>query len=353
MKIAMLLSGGVDSSVALRLLKEEGSHDITAFYLKIWLEDEMAFLGECPWEEDMQYVRAVCEQLDIPLQIVPLQREYMDRVVSYVLAELKQGRTPSPDILCNERIKFGAFFDAIDSSYDKVATGHYAQVRENEDGIFELLRAPDPVKDQTYFLSSLSQEQLSRACFPIGSLMKSRVRELAEEFDLPNKVRKDSQGICFLGKISYPDFVKFHLGEKQGEIIEIETGEKKGEHKGVWFHTIGQRSGLGLSGGPWYVVKKDLETNIVYISHKNGLEDQLRDEVTVNTVHWTSGKFPENTNLKVKLRHGPQMVEARIMDLGEDRAFIKLAEKDKGIAPGQSCIFYDEEICLGRGVIEQ
>ena len=183
--------------------------------------------------------------------------------------------------------------------------------------------------------------------------MKSRVRELAEEYDLPNKVRKDSQGICFLGKISYPDFVRFHLGEKQGDIIEIETDEKKGEHKGVWFHTIGQRSGLGLSGGPWYVVKKDLESNIVYISHKNGLEDQLRDEVTVNTVHWTSGKFPQNTNLKVKLRHGPQLVEARIMDLGEDRVFIKLAEKDKGIAPGQSCIFYDDLICLGRGVIEK
>lgn len=353
MKIAMLLSGGVDSSVALRLLKEEGGHEITAFYLKIWLEDEMAFLGECPWEEDMQYVRAVCEELDIPLQVVPLQKEYMDRVVSYVLAELKQGRTPSPDILCNERIKFGAFFDAIDETYDKVATGHYAQVQENEEGIFELLRAPDPVKDQTYFLSSLSQAQLSRALFPIGSLMKSRVRELAEEYDLPNKVRKDSQGICFLGKISYPDFVRFHLGEKQGDIIEIETDEKKGEHKGVWFHTIGQRSGLGLSGGPWYVVKKDLATNIVYISHKNGLEDQLRDEVTVNTVHWTSGKFPENTNLKVKLRHGPQLVAARIMDLGDNRVFIKLAEKDKGIAPGQSCIFYDDLICLGRGVIEK
>ena len=352
MKIAVLLSGGVDSSVALKLLKEEGKHEITAFYLKIWLEDELAFLGDCPWEEDLKYVRAVCEQLDVPLEIVPLQKEYMERVVTYVLAELKQGRTPSPDILCNERIKFGAFYDCIDPSYEKIATGHYSQVAEKEDGSFQLMRAPDPVKDQTYFLSSLRQEQVARALFPIGSLMKNRVRALAEEFDLPTKVRKDSQGICFLGKISYPDFVRFHLGEKQGDIVEYETGEKKGEHKGVWFHTIGQRQGLGLSGGPWYVIKKDLETNIVYISHKNGLDSQLRDSFTVNTVHWIAGKAPENAQVSVKLRHGPNMTTALIRDLGNDKFKVMLAEADKGVAPGQSCIFYADEVCLGRGVIE-
>ena len=352
MKIAVLLSGGVDSSVALKLLKEEGGHDITAFYLKIWLEDELAFLGECPWEEDLQYVRAVCEQLDVPLQIVPLQKEYMERVVSYVLAELKQGRTPSPDILCNERIKFGAFYDSIDPSFEKIATGHYAQVRQSNKGDFELLRAPDPVKDQTYFLSSLRQEQVARALFPIGSLLKNRVRELAEEFDLPTKVRKDSQGICFLGKISYPDFVRFHLGEKTGSIIERETGEKKGEHKGVWFHTIGQRQGLGLSGGPWYVVEKDLAKNIVYISHKKDHEQQQRDNFIVNTVHWISGNTPENIDLGVKLRHGPNMVNASIKAIGDSKYQVQLTEADKGVAPGQSCIFYSGDICLGRGVIE-
>ena len=352
MKIAVLLSGGVDSSVALKLLKEEGKHEITAFYLKIWLEDELSFLGECPWEEDMKYVRAVCEQLDVPLEIVPLQKEYMERVVTYVLAELKQGRTPSPDILCNERIKFGAFYDCIDPSYEKIATGHYAQVIEDDSGLSQLMRAPDPVKDQTYFLSSLRQEQVARALFPIGSLMKNRVRELAEEFDLPTKVRKDSQGICFLGKISYPDFVRFHLGEKEGDIVEYETGEKKGGHKGVWFHTIGQRQGLGLSGGPWYVVKKDLEKNIVYISHKNGIESQLRDNCIVNTVHWIAGSPPEGTQVSVKLRHGPNMTDAFIRDLGNNKFKVSLAEPDKGIAPGQSCIFYKDTICLGRGVIE-
>jgi len=214
------------------------------------------------------------------------------------------------------------------------------------------MRAPDPIKDQTYFLSSLRQEQVARALFPIGSLMKNRVRELAEEFDLPTKVRKDSQGICFLGKISYPDFVRFHLGEKEGDIVEYETGEKKGGHKGVWFHTIGQRQGLGLSGGPWYVVKKDLEANIVYISHKNGIESQLRDSCVVNTVHWIAGKPPEAAQVSVKLRHGPHMTDAIIRDLGDNKFKVSLAEADKGIAPGQSCIFYKDTICLGRGVIE-
>ena len=227
MKIAVLVSGGVDSSVVLKLLKDEGKHELTAYYLQIWLEDELSFLGECPWEEDLSYVRQVCEQLDVPLKIVPLQKEYRERVVSYVIDELNNGRTPSPDILCNERVKFGAFFDAIDESYDKVASGHYAQVIEKE-GHFELHRAPDPVKDQTYFLSSLRQDQLARALFPIGHLEKHEVRDLAESFDLPNKSRKDSQGICFLGKIKYSDFVKFHMGEKEGEVVELETGKVMG-----------------------------------------------------------------------------------------------------------------------------
>ena len=262
MKIAVLLSGGVDSSVALRLLKEEGKHELTAFYLKIWLEDELSFLGECPWEEDLEYVRAICDELEVPLKIVPLQKEYLDHVVSYVLAELKCGRTPSPDILCNERIKFGAFFDCIDSSFEKVASGHYAQVVE-EDGAFYLKKAPDKVKDQTYFLSSLRQDQLGRALFPIGHLEKKEVRELAEKYDLPSKMRKDSQGICFLGKIKYKDFVKFHLGEKQGDMVDTESGKKMGTHNGMWFYTIGQRQGIGLHGGPWYVTGRDLDKNIV------------------------------------------------------------------------------------------
>jgi len=352
MKVAVLLSGGVDSSVALRLLKEEGTHELTAFYLKIWLEDELAFLGDCPWEEDLEYVRAICDELDVPLQIVPLQKEYLDRVVTYVLAELKCGRTPSPDILCNERIKFGAFFDCIDDSFEKVASGHYAQVEE-KDAKFFLKKAPDKVKDQTYFLSSLRQDQLSRAMFPIGHLEKHEVRTLAESYDLATKSRKDSQGICFLGKIKYKDFVKFHLGEKSGNMVEAETDKVMGKHNGVWFYTIGQRQGIGLHGGPWYVTGRNLEKNVVYISKKEGQVKlaEERKEFTASHIHWIPQK-PELNEFEVKLRHGPNTNKAAVKFIDEDKIQICLSELDAGIASGQSVIFYDGDYCLGRAVID-
>ncbi|HUX22167.1 MAG TPA: tRNA 2-thiouridine(34) synthase MnmA, partial [Spirochaetia bacterium] len=257
MNIAVLLSGGVDSSVSLRLLRERSDANITAFYLKVWLEDEVRYLGDCPWEEDLAFARAVCEEAEVPLEVVSLQREYFDRVVQYALDELKEGRTPSPDIFCNQRIKFGVFYDEIGSGFDKVATGHYSKIAER-DGLYRLDRAPDPVKDQSYFLSHLSQAQLARALFPIGSMHKREVRKLAESYDLPNKNRKDSQGICFLGKIRYPEFIRHYLGERPGKILERESGRVLGEHQGYWFHTIGQRQGLGLGNGPWYVVGKEV-----------------------------------------------------------------------------------------------
>ena len=196
MKIAVLVSGGVDSSVALRILKDQG-HEVTAFYLKIWLEDELAYLGECPWEVDLAYVRALCDNLKVELIVMPLQAEYHARVVEQTIAEVKSGLTPNPDILCNQHVKFGTFYEKIDASYDLIATGHYAQI-EHIDHQARLRCAPDKVKDQTYFLSRLTQKQLSRACFPIGHLQKHEVRQLAHTYDLPTKDRKDSQDICFL-----------------------------------------------------------------------------------------------------------------------------------------------------------
>lgn len=350
MKVAVLLSGGVDSSVALHLAKAQG-HEITAFYLKIWLEEELTFLGDCPWEEDLSYARGVCEQAKVPLQVISLQTEYQDRVVEHVLRELRQGRTPSPDILCNLWIKFGLFFDKIDDTFGKVFSGHYAVVEEHG-GKFLLKRSPDPVKDQTYFLSRLDQRQLSRLWFPIGHLTKKEVRDLATKFDLPNRERKDSQGICFLGKIKYPEFVKFHLGEKTGDIREIDTGKKLGEHSGVWFHTVGQRKGLRLPGGPWYVVKKDLAANIIYAAHADHYLDFARDTFTVADVHWISGQ-PETQELQTKVRHSSHLENCRLRDLGGRRWEVTLANKDQGIAPGQSAIFYHGDICLGGGVIEE
>jgi tRNA (5-methylaminomethyl-2-thiouridylate)-methyltransferase len=351
MKIAVLVSGGVDSSVALRLLHEQG-HELEAFYLKIWLEDELAYLGDCPWEEDLAYAQAVCDAIKVPLHVIPLQKEYWQEVVSYTIAEVRVGRTPSPDLLCNQRIKFGAFLGHIDDGFDKIATGHYAQIAVAE-GKTILLKAKDPVKDQTYFLSYLSQAQLDRLIFPIGGYLKSEVRELADRFDIPNKQRPDSQGICFLGKIKFSDFVAHHLGKKEGDIIEFETGKKLGTHDGFWFHTIGQRKGLRLGGGPWFVVKKDPARNIVYISREYHSEDKVRDSFDVESLHWINGLGQKKHGLTVKIRHGEHLYTCSFEPFGINRAHVKLDGNDQGLAPGQFAVFYDGEQCLGCGVISQ
>ena len=351
MKIAALISGGVDSSVALKLLVDEG-HEITAFYLKIWLEDEVAFLGECPWEEDLRYVRAVCSQLGVPLEIVSLQKEYRARVVSYVLAEVEAGRTPNPDVLCNSRIKFGAFYDRFGRQFDAIMTGHYAQVGRQR-GQALLMRAPDPIKDQTYFLSQLSQDQVAKAIFPIGHLHKYQVRALASEYSLPTAARKDSQGICFLGKIAFDEFLCAHLGVRRGDILEHETGEKLGNHEGFWYYTIGQRRGIGLSGGPWYVVAKDPATNTISVSNVWRTPEMVRDTFSVTGLNWISGTLPRARRLRVKLRHGARDWDCRLRfsDAGT-RVRVTLEEGDPGIAPGQFAVFYDGDTCLGGGVIE-
>ncbi len=348
MKIAMLLSGGVDSSVAMRILHEQG-HDITAYYLKIWLQDEFSFLGDCPWEEDLKYARGVCRQIGIPLEVLPLQNEYWDTVVTYTIEEIKEGRTPNPDMFCNSLIKFGQFYDKIDDSFEKVASGHYAKV-ENTDNGFQLKRTPDPVKDQTYFLAYLTQNQLSRAYFPLGDLDKSQVRKKAHEYDLPNMDRKDSQGICFLGQIKFTEFIKHHLGEIKGDIIDIDNGKKMGEHNGYYYYTIGQRSGLGLSGGPWYVVKKEVKENKIYISREN-YAARAKDEFTVGKFNWISGERPEANHFQLKIRHGAAMYNCTLDFSNNGTGRVKLDKPDQGIAAGQFAVFYKDDLCLGGGVI--
>lgn len=356
----MLISGGVDSSVALRRLLDAG-HEVHAFYLKIWLEDEMAFLGECPWEEDLKYVRAVCKQSNVPLTIIPFQKEYWERIVSYVVEEVRQGRTPNPDVLCNARIKFGAFADAVGKGFDKIATGHYAQTEgakeadtsKSKGAKVLLKKSPDPIKDQTYFLSQLSQEQVARAFFPIGDLTKKEVRALAEKYNLPNANRKDSQGICFLGKIAFEKFLEYHLGKKEGDIIDWKTGEKLGTHQGFWFYTIGQRRNIRLSGGPWYVVEKQPEKNTIFVSNHYRSEEMFRDTFFVGGLNWIAETVPKKRNLSVKLRHGEKEYSCKIsFEENKSVAQVKLLdEMDKGIAPGQFAVFYDGEYCLGGGTI--
>lgn len=352
MKIAVLVSGGVDSSVALALLKEQG-HDITAFYLKIWLEDELSYLGNCPWEDDLEYVRKVCSQFDVPLEIVSMQQAYWQKVVAYTISEVKAGRTPNPDVLCNQHVKFGAFYDVIGDAFDYIATGHYAQVEHHPEISF-LKKAPDPIKDQTYFLCQLSQAQIRRVLFPIGHLQKSQVRDLAQKFDLPNKDRKDSQGICFLGKFKFADFLRAHLGDQPGDLIEFETGHVVGQHQGFWYYTIGQRQGIKLSGGPWYVVDKNSSKNLVFISRQYQGATEHKSGVVVSSMNWIAGRPDQQTQLMMKYRHGADIHPVQVAWHEDGQLRITLDQESKqGIAAGQFAVLYDGEFCCGGGVIDQ
>ncbi len=350
MKIAVLVSGGVDSSLALAMLKQAG-HDVTAFFLKVWLEEERLFPWACPWEEDVGYARAVCERLGVPLEIVALQRDYHDRILDYALGEARAGRTPNPDMLCNREIKFGIFDDLVGRDYDRVASGHYARLIEHG-GRLQLVRGPDAVKDQTYFLARLTDDQLARALFPIGDLDKRRVRQRAAALGLPTAARKDSQGLCFLGKIPFREFLRHYLGERPGPIVEVETGRVLGRHCGYWFHTIGQRRGLGLSGGPWYVTGKDPGEDIVFVSLHPREAPGADGSFKIADLRWRGEPPHRSRALETKVRHGPHTTRCRVEPIAEDTARVFLETPDAGIAPGQFAVFYDGEVCVGSGVID-
>ena len=262
MSIAVLISGGVDSAVVVHQLKEQGE-DLHLFYIRIGMDNDE---GDCSAEEDIEMCTLIAHRYGLPLEVVSLHEEYWDHVMEYALRTVREGLTPNPDMLCNRMIKFGFFEQRWGKDFDMTATGHYATTRI-VDGVKYLATAVDPVKDQTDFLAQITYEQLLHVMFPIGNMSKEEVRRIAEAAHLPNAHRRDSQGICFLGQIDYNDFIRRHLGERPGPIIELETGRKLGEHRGYWFHTIGQRKGLGLSGGPWYVVRKNVKENVIYVSN--------------------------------------------------------------------------------------
>lgn len=352
MKIAVLISGGVDSAVAVHQLVEEG-HDLHLFYIRIGMDDGR---GDCSAEEDIEMCTYIARRYGLPFDVVSLHEEYWEHVMEYALRNVREGFTPNPDVMCNKIIKFGFFEQRWGHEFDKTATGHYATTHVI-DGKVYLGTGVDLVKDQTDFLARIDYAQLSRLIFPIGSMPKPRVREIAIEAGLPNAMRRDSQGICFLGKINYNDFLRRHLGEKPGPIIELETGRKLGTHRGFWFHTIGQRKGLGLSGGPWYVVRKNIRDNVIYVSCGFDTEKQYGRRLNLEHMHWiTEDPWPGKCSaveIRFKNRHTPEFLKGTLTRLDAGNYLIESQQRVQGIAPGQFAVIYDPaaRLCLGSGVI--
>lgn len=353
MDIAVLLSGGVDSSVVVHLLCEQG-HRPSLFYIKIGRDD--ADYMDCSAEEDLEIASVIARRYGLPLEVVDLHREYWDNVAAYAIDKIRRGLTPNPDVMCNKLIKFGCFEQRVGKEFDFTATGHYATT-VLLDGKTWLGTAIDPVKDQTDFLAQIDHLQVSKLMFPLGGLMKHEVRDIALHAGLPSARRRDSQGICFLGKINYNDFVRRFLGEREGEIVELETGRKLGTHRGYWFHTIGQRKGLGLSGGPWFVVRKDTDENVIYVSHGYDTEQQFGYEFRMYDFHFITENPWEDVTEEVpvtfKIRHTPEFIKGKLL---QETAGYRIVSEEKlqGIAPGQFGVIYDENsrLCIGSGEIQ-
>jgi tRNA-specific 2-thiouridylase len=339
-RVVVGLSGGVDSAVAALLLKRAG-HDVTGLFMKNWEEDDTD--AHCTAEEDLKEVRAVCKVLDIPFQTVNFSTEYWDRVFRYFLDEHKAGRTPNPDVLCNKEIKFKAFLNhALTLGADRIATGHYARAHE-VDGRHRLLKGSDPGKDQTYFLYTLGQAQLSRTLFPIGHLAKTEVRALAQAAGLPNYARKDSTGICFIGERDFRTFLKRYLPAQPGAMRTL-AGVDKGRHEGALYYTIGQRQGLGIGGAgeAWYVEQGE---------HHPALYNPA---LLASQLHWVAGAppaLPHACTAKVRYRQTDQA--CTIGQIVSGTTQVTFAAPQRAVTPGQSVVFYDGEACLGGGVIDR
>lgn len=349
MNVAALVSGGVDSSVVVYKLKEQGITP-TIFYIMIGMDD-----SECPKEEDIEITTYIARKYGCKMEVVNLQKEYFDTVVKYIIETVHKGLTPNPDIMCNRLIKFGAFNEKWGKDFDTIATGHYCTTTMIGEKKF-LSTAKDIVKDQTDFLGQITYEQLEKVVFPIGHMDKNEVRKIALKEKMPSAKRKDSQGICFLGKINYNDFIRHYLGEKEGVIVELETGKQLGKHKGFWFHTIGQRKGLGLSGGPWFVVKKDIPNNILYVSQGYDPITQYGMEMDLGRMHFITedvfGRFEGEIEIRFKIRHTPDFTKGWI-SLRDDIYHVRFDDKIQGVAQGQYGVIYDSNchLCYGSGVI--
>lgn len=355
-KVVVGMSGGVDSSVTALLLKEQG-YDVIGIFMKNW--DDTDENGFCTATEDYQDVALVAEQIGIPYYSVNFEKEYWNKVFSYFLDEYKKGRTPNPDVMCNKEIKFKAFLDyALALGADYVATGHYARTFRDEDGIVHLLRGLDENKDQTYFLSQLSQKQLDKTLFPLGELNKSEVRQIAEENHLATAHKKDSTGICFIGERDFKEFLMNYLPARPGK-METMDGTVMGEHDGLMYYTIGQRRGLGIGGTsdsnePWFVVGKDLSRNVLLVGQGYHHEHLYATQLDASEFSFTNdqGK-PQTFSCTAKFRYRQKDVGVTV-HLSDDqrKARIDFDEPARAITPGQAIVLYDGEECLGGGMID-
>lgn len=350
-RVVIGMSGGVDSSVAALMLKEAG-YDVIGIFMKNW--DDQDETGACTADADYDDVRRVCDQIDVPYYTVNFEREYWDWVFVYFLEEYKKGRTPNPDVMCNKEIKFKAFLDkAMQLEADFLATGHYAQIGQ-EGGQFTLQRGVDRNKDQSYFLYTLGQKQLSKTLFPIGHMTKQEVRKKAMEANLATARKKDSTGICFIGEKDFKQFLAQYLPAQPGEMRTLE-GELKGYHDGLMYHTLGQRKGLGIGGAgePWFVVGKDLSTNTLLVAQGSEHPALYTEGLRALDLSWVSGEHPPSSfecTAKFRYRQPDQVVTVHLQGTGAEVEFHK---KQRAITPGQAVVFYDGPVCLGGGTIEE
>ncbi|MGG3957332.1 tRNA 2-thiouridine(34) synthase MnmA [Bhargavaea massiliensis] len=351
-RVVVGMSGGVDSSVAALLLKQQG-YDVIGIFMKNW--DDTDENGVCTATEDYEDVVRVCNQIGIPYYAVNFEKQYWEKVFTYFLDEYKAGRTPNPDVMCNKEIKFKAFLEhAMALGADYLATGHYARVAYR-DGEYQLLRGLDANKDQTYFLNQLGQAQLSKVLFPIGELQKAQVREIAKEAGLATAGKKDSTGICFIGERNFKQFLSNYLPAQPGQMQTLD-GEVKGTHDGLMYYTIGQRHGLGIggSGEPWFVVGKNLKDNILYVAQ--GFDNELlySDAIIATNVNWVSDRKPnEPIACTAKFRYRQPDVPVTVEMIDETTARVSFEQRVRAVTPGQAVVFYNGEQCLGGGTIDQ
>lgn len=349
-RVVVGMSGGVDSSVAALLLKEQG-YDVVGIFMKNW--DDTDENGVCTATEDYDDVVRVCNQLDIPYFAVNFEKEYWDKVFTYFLDEYQAGRTPNPDVMCNKEIKFKAFLEhAMSLGADYLATGHFARVRENN-GKYEMLRGVDDNKDQTYFLNQLTEDVLEKVMFPLGHLTKKEVREIAKEHDLVTATKKDSTGICFIGERNFKEFLSAYLPAQPG-LMKTLDGALKGRHDGLMYYTIGQRQGLGIGGAgePWFVIGKNLDDNVLYVGQGFDNDKLYSDALIASDVNWIND-ISEEFTCTAKFRYRQPDSGVTVTKMKDGNVHVAFHETQRAITPGQAVVFYDGDVCLGGGTIDE